>query len=166
MRPYFQSAVAIDQENKLAPPLTKYAPTPFLEPDPLLEVTPGVLAPFAASLLMKLFFGARVTWPHLCFAISSLSCYLTKWSAMCDKQLARIYSYVASSLDLVLRGVVDPKDLAVLELGGYPDADLGGARDTTRSVSGNIRLTGAKHLDCFGVVVWSPDFHSDFNIGV
>ena len=113
---------------------------------------------------MKLFFGARVTWPHLCFAISSLSYYLTKWSAMCDKQLARIYSYVASSLDLVLRGVVDPKDPAVLELGGYPDADLGGARDTTRSVSGNI--TGLQGPDCFGVVVWSPDFHSDFNIGV
>ena len=55
MRPYFQSAVAIYQENKLAPPLTKYAPTLFLEPAPLLEVTPGVLAPFAESLLMKLF---------------------------------------------------------------------------------------------------------------
>ena len=118
MKPYFQSAIAMYQDSKLAPPLSKYAPTPVLEPDLVLEAKPGVLGPFAASLLMKLFFGARMTRPHLCFAISSLSCYLTKWSAMCDKQLARIYSYVASSLDLVLRGVIDPKDLPVLELGG------------------------------------------------
>ena len=70
-----------------------------------------------------------------------------------NKHLTRIYSYVASSLDQVLGGVIDPKDLPVLELGGYPDADLGGARNSTRSVSGNI--TGLQGPNTWITLEWS-----------
>ena len=54
------------------------AHTPFADYDPDLANKPGLLGKLAASLLMKLFYGARVTWPHFCYIVASLACQTTK----------------------------------------------------------------------------------------
>ena len=46
----------------------------------------------AASLLMKLLYAARMVRLDICYAINSLSRYVTRWNTVCDKQLSHLFS--------------------------------------------------------------------------
>ena len=115
--------------------------------DPAMQER-GVFADKAASLLMKLLYAARMMRLDMCWTINTLSRFVTKWTKLCDKQLCHAYSYLQRSVDLSLHGVVDTRDADVVELMSFPDADLAGAADTTKSISG-----GFLHLHAEGTFV-------------
>ena len=56
-----------------------------------LGVTPGVFGSSAASLFMKALYCARMVRVDICYAIKSLSKYVTKWTALYDKTLRHLY---------------------------------------------------------------------------
>jgi hypothetical protein len=103
-----------------------------------LSVLPGVFSSNAASLLMKALYCARMVRMDVCYTINTLSRYVTKWNALCDKQLRHLYSYLKTTSHSRLHGQVDTNDLDSVELHAYPDADLAGTYDTTRSTSGGF----------------------------
>ena len=57
-----------------------------VKPDGTVAET-GVLAPSACSIIMKVFYGARLCRPDLLRAITFLACTITKWSTDCDIRL-------------------------------------------------------------------------------
>ena len=69
----------------------KYAATPFLDEDRLVEaddaVNTGALQPIASSVLMKVLYGARMARFGLLKAVANLAKQVTKWNANCDKRL-------------------------------------------------------------------------------
>ena len=87
----------------------KYAATPFLDEDRLVEaddaVNTGVLQPIASSVLMKVLYGARMARFDLLKAVSNLVKKVTKLNANCDKRLHILICYSNSSLDLRLKGL-------------------------------------------------------------
>ena len=93
---------------------------------------------------MKALYCARMVRLDICYTINTLSKYVTKWNALCDKQLRHLYSYLKSSADVKLHGTVDSLDIDNVVLHAYPDADLCGTFDTTRATSGGfVELIGA-----------------------
>ena len=68
----------------------KYAATPFLDEDRLVEaddaVNTGALQPIASCVLMKVFYGARTARFDLLKAVANLAKNVTKWNANCDKR--------------------------------------------------------------------------------
>ena len=108
---------------------------------------PGKWAKHAASFLMKLPWAARQAVPQMSWSIHSLASQLHKWSTEADRRLHRLYQYVVHVVnqDWVLTGSLSTQDLGVLELRGWPDADLNGDDWTTRSTSGCfVELAGAE----------------------
>ena len=99
---------------------------------------PGVLAPNAASLLMKALYMARMARLDVCWTINTLARYVTKWTRLQDKQICRLYGYMACNSDLELHSVMHKSDLPDLCIDGYPDADHAGATDSAKSTSGNF----------------------------
>ena len=76
----------------------KYAATPFLDRDRLVEaddaVNTGALQPIASSVLMKVLNGARMARFDLLKAIANLAKNVTQWSANCDKVLYILICYI------------------------------------------------------------------------
>ena len=76
----------------------KYAATPFLDEDRLVEaddaVNRGALQPIASSVLLKDLHGARMAIFHLPKAVANLAKNVTKWNANCDKRVHRLICYV------------------------------------------------------------------------
>ena len=76
----------------------KHVDTPFIDeaqhdPEEDDEDEPkGVLSTPAASVLMKVFYAARLARFDLLRAIASLASKLIKWTRKCDKQLERLLS--------------------------------------------------------------------------
>ena len=153
MNDYFKSAIDA-YEAVPGPPLSKHpVPTPYADVDPQLEQQPGELADRAASIVMKLLFAARMTAPHLCYAIGALATQFTKWSKQCDRELVRLLSYIKFT-PFELTGIVHPKEVDTLAIHCYPDADLAGSRNSARSISGAITGIASEHS-------WLPlDWHS------
>ena len=116
----------------------KYAATPFLDEDRLVEaddvVNTGVLQPIASSVLMKVLYGASMARFDLLKAVANLANNVTKWNANCDKRLRRLICYLNSSLDLRLKGHMgDSSDKLALSL--YSDADFAGD-ESSKSTTG------------------------------
>ena len=134
----------------------KRVDTPFLAvqdgggdpPNPLEEGgTEGALAPIAASILMKILYGARAARWNLLKAVQHLASRVTKWSQDCDKALHRLICYIDCTSDWVLRGFVgDNADEFKLHL--YADADFAGDRPGFKSTSGAF-LTLSAPTSCF-----------------
>ena len=92
---------------------------------------------------MKALYCARMVCLDICYTINSLSKYVTKWTALCDKQLRHLYLYLKSTAHIKLHGQVDSLDIDNVVLHAYPDADLCGTFDTTRATSGGfVELIG------------------------
>ena len=91
-----------------------------------LGIQPGIFGPNAASLLMKALYCARMVRMDICYSINTLSRYITKWNALCDKQLRHLYSYLGTASNIKLHAQMDSKDLDQVHLETYPDADLAG----------------------------------------
>ena len=128
-------------------PKYKAATTPFLDDASFTDeelVAVGALAPFAASVLMKILWGARCGRWDLLRQISFLASHIHRWTLACDKYLFRLMCYIAATLDFALTLSVgdDPADW---ELWYHSDADLAGCKDTKRSTSGSIVSIGSKN---------------------
>ena len=93
------------------------------------------MAPVAASIVMKVFYAARLARPDLLRATGRLSCFLTRWSPECDRRLHRIMCYVKSTLDHRHVGWIGdpPQDI---RLHVYSDADFAGCQITNKSTTG------------------------------
>ena len=89
----------------------------------------GELADAAASILMKILYGARMGRWDLLKAVTSLATYLTEWSKTCDRALFRLMCYINCTTGSTLTGYIgDPP--ADLKLRLYADADFAGDKDT------------------------------------
>ena len=127
-----------------APKLKPRVTYPWYEPsiDEIVQLTndpqKGVFASCAASLLMKALYLARMVRLDISFTINFLSKYVTRWNILCDKQLCHLYSYLANTVKTALVGTIDQRDIDNLRLEAYPDADLCGTYDTTKSTSGGF----------------------------
>ena len=107
----------------------------------------GVLQPIAASVLMKVMYGARMARWDLLKIIQLLATRITKWSKDCDKALHRLICYINSTKHYVLSGFI-AEDEQNLELRLYADADFAGDRPSYKSTSG-VYLTLAGSDSCF-----------------
>ena len=95
----------------------------------------GELANDAASILMKILYGARMGRWGLLKAVTSLAAHLTKWSKACDRALFRLMCYINSTTASTLTGYIgDPP--ADLRLRLYADADFAGDKESSRPTSG------------------------------
>jgi hypothetical protein len=134
-----KQAVAMYQEIEGAPPLKTRTAQPWYEPTfPEIEELsnkPGIFANCSASLLMKALYCARMVRLDTCYTINQLSRFVTKWNALCDKQLCHLYSYLNNTQNTVLNAYVDEQDTDNVEIHGFPDADLAGSYDSTKATS-------------------------------
>ena len=104
----------------------------------------GLFSPYAASLLRKALYMARMVRLDIAHTINILAKYVTRWNTICDKQLCHLYSYLANTTKTALVATIDRRDIGQLKLEAFPDADLCGTYDTTKSTSGGfLALTGA-----------------------
>ena len=107
MMNYFQAA--IDQYLELATEKLNEVNTPFaprLAPEGLdsLMAERGIFADHAASLVMKLMYGVRMSGPHLSTVAAGLSSRVSKWTRDSDRRLHHIYSSLAQAKNLTLKG--------------------------------------------------------------
>jgi hypothetical protein len=96
---------------------------------------PGELANHAASILMKVLYGARMGRWDLLKAVASLATHLTKWKPACDKALFRLLCYINCTTSATLTGCIGDAP-GELSLRLYADADFAGDKSTHRSTSG------------------------------
>jgi len=88
----------------------------------------GELAKVACSTIMTVMFCARLARHDLLRACAALATYLHKWTALTDKKLVRLMSYIRFHADDRQIGFVgDP--LSDLWLALFADADFAGDRD-------------------------------------
>ena len=149
MNGYLQQSVDLynSLEGSKIHPLKNNVFYPWYEPTQheidTLGVQEGIFGPNSASLLMKALYSGRMVRLDICYAINTLSKYITKWSALCDKQIKHLFSYLLTTKERSLHGIVDSRDLELLVLKAYPDADLAGTFDTSRATSGGfVELAG------------------------
>ncbi len=91
--------------------------------------------PFAARVLMKLLYAARMARFDLQKAINDLACRITDWDDICDKRLYRLVGYVDATKRWRMTSYVgDTIDQLQLRL--FADADFAGYPKTKRSTSG------------------------------
>ena len=147
MKDYAKQALDMYHAVKDAPPLRNNVHYPWYEPTMTeiqeLSSQPGIFQHCSASLLMKLLYAGRMVRLDICYAINSLSRFVTKWNKLCDKQLTHLFSYLQQTANTSLHGHVNKRDCNVIELHAYPDADLAGSYDTTKATSGGfIHING------------------------
>ena len=149
MTDYVKQSIAMyeDTNGALKWPIKESVKYPWYEPSQqeidTLGQQPGVFGPNSASLLMKALYCARMCRLDICYTINTLSKYVTKWNALCDKQIRHLFSYLYYSADISLHGSIDSNDLDHICLHAFPDADLAGTFDSTRATSGGfVELVG------------------------
>ena len=91
----------------------------------------------AASILMSVFYAARIARWELLYPTAVLTRYLTKWTKAHDKMLKRLMDYIYHHLDDCLTGYVGDKT-DDLYLGLYVDADHGGDKMDVKATTGAI----------------------------
>ena len=99
--------------------------------------TPGVMAPQAANILMKFFYGAWFARWDMLEVITKLVTMITKWTTPCDSALLRLARYVHGTVDGVLIGYVGDSP-AELRIRLFPDADVAGDRPSYKATSGGF----------------------------
>ena len=95
----------------------------------------GVLQPYAAKVLMKVLYAARMARFDLLRAVGALAGCITKWDAACDRRLHRLMCYVHHTLHLRMVGWVGDS-LSELRLHLFADADWAGDAVSMKSTSG------------------------------
>ena len=99
------------------------------------EPVRGHLAPHAASVLMKLLYGARIACFDLLRQVNRLARNVHKWTDSDDRGLHHLMCYVHHTKHWRMVGWVgDPMDDVHLAL--YADADFAGCVESLRSTSG------------------------------
>ena len=91
---------------------------------------------------MKILYAARMARFDLLKAVCTLACFVTKWTAECDRKLHRLVCYIAASKHHRQIGWIgdEASDLAPHL---FADADFAGCKVTQRS-------TGGGHLAVMG----------------
>ena len=148
MRTYFEAAVNQYLElvsEKLLKVTSPYAPRPDDKELEALIAEEGKLKAHAASLVMKLMYGARMAGPHIIVIVNRLSSQITKWSRDSDRKIHRVYSYLKEAHDMVLTGTLSTADRDTAEIIAWPDADHAGDYMHTKSTSGYyLEVRGAE----------------------
>jgi hypothetical protein len=91
--------------------------------------------PYAAKILMKILYAARMARFDLLRAICGLAQFITKWDDECDRKLYRLVCYINSTLDMRMTGWVgDECEQWIPHV--FADADFAGCSKTSRSTSG------------------------------
>ena len=104
----------------------------------------GELASIAASVPLKVLYGARMVRFDLLTAVSRMACRVTTWDQWCDRSLHRLMEYIACTTDHSLTGYVGD-GVAMLRLLSFADADFAGEKPSMRSTSGGyLMLEGAR----------------------
>jgi len=100
-------------------------------------VVKGELREDACSILMGIFYAARMARWELLFPTSILTRFLTKWTAAHDKMLNRLVAYIYFHLNDCMTGYIgdNTKDLF---LGVHVDADHGGDVSDVRATTGAL----------------------------
>ena len=99
------------------------------------EPVRGHLAPHAASVLMKLLYGARIAWFDFLRQVNRLARNVHKWTDSDDRGLHHLMCYAHHTKHWRMVGWVgDPMDDVHLAL--YADADFAGCVEPLRSISG------------------------------
>ena len=99
------------------------------------ESNKGRLASSAASIVMKILYGARFVRMDLLRMIGMLACSFTRWTSECDKRLHRLVCYINSTVSAVQCGWI-ADSLDTLQPTLYADADFAGCILTQRSTTG------------------------------
>ena len=88
----------------------------------------GELAPSAASVLMKVMYGARMARPDLLRPVQALARFMTKWTRQQDLELHKLMCYIHTTKSWKTVGWVgdDIKDISTVI---YSDADWAGSSD-------------------------------------
>ena len=126
--------------------------TPYLMEDFIAKgkEDAGAQASTASSHLMKVLFAARLCRPDLLIAITRLAAKVSCWQICHDKALHRLFSYIAHHGDWELIGTLSAEDLETCEVWMYPDADLNGDLETSKSTSGLwVEIRSADGLRCW-----------------
>ena len=74
--------------------------------------------------------------PDLMFCIGVLARQVTRWTALSDRLVHRLFGYLKGSVGFCLKSVIDRRDLKQLSIGCYPDADHAGCPESAKSTSG------------------------------
>ena len=112
----------------------------------------GDLREDACSILMGIFYAARLARWELLFSTSVLIRFLTKWTAAHDRMLHRLVSYIYFHLDDCMAGFVGDK-VEDLFLGVHVDADHGGdAMDVRATTGAFVALQGPKSFFPLAVI--------------
>ena len=134
MEPFLKSCVDryVALAGKNAQSLRKVA-TPFHEeriarPTVEGEEKPGVLAPIATRVLMKVLFAAQMARFDLLRAAQGLAARVTKWSTDCDKALHRLICYIHSTVDYKMHCFIgdDVSDCRLWLAGEYDSRSTSG----------------------------------------
>ena len=140
MTEFMRSVLARYEEAVGTKVVYRKAATPFLDEATLTDVECaelGELAPFAASVLMKSLWGARMARWDILRQVCYLAGFISKWTLGCDKMLYRLMCYINDTLDYVLTLTVsDPA--SAWELWFFADSDLAGCKLSKRSTSGSL----------------------------
>ena len=96
----------------------------------------GTFADHAASLVMMLMYGVRMSGPHRSTVAVRLPSQVTKWTCDFDRLLPRIYSYFAQAKNPTLKGPITTGDVNKVVLVARPDADLAGDFKSTKRTTG------------------------------
>jgi hypothetical protein len=103
----------------------------------------GELASSAASVLMKVMYGARMARPDLLRPVQALARFMTKWTRQQDLELHKLMCYIHTTKSWKTVGWVgdDIKDISTVI---YSDADWAGSSDKF-STSGSFCCLKGQH---------------------
>ena len=98
---------------------------------------PGVLSDYAASIVMKVMYGARMARFDLLRAVQGLARHMTKWTRRHAQELWRMMCYIKATKHWRLVGWIgDPLELITPTV--FSDADFAGCTETRRCTSGGF----------------------------
>ena len=108
------------------------------------EPVRGQLAPHAASVLLKILYGARIARFDLLRQVNRLARNITRWTTDDDKKLHHLMCHMHHTKHGRMIGWVGDS-VEDMYLAVYADADFSGCADSLRSTSGgHINLQGPK----------------------
>ncbi len=105
------------------------------------------MKPYAASVVMKIMYGARMARFDLLRAIQGLAKSITTWSTVNDAELHRLVCYIHTTKSRRLCGWIGDSAENIYPV-QFSDSDYAGCTETKRSTTGGFAaLLGAN--SCF-----------------
>lgn len=108
----------------------------------------GRYAASCSSHVATLLFLMRVARPDIAVPVQRMCSQVSRWDEVCDDALVRAMTYLDSTVDYSLVGVLAPGDEEGLTVDVFPDTDWNGDACTTRSTNGcfvELRCDSSDH---------------------